>query len=166
MTGLSFKDWFQVEELMPWIRSRLKKLVSNPSDREDIASEVYLVLAKVLKGDRARPTDPQKIYAWLNQVVKGVVSEYFRKKQPHLMPHDSPLLDRPIEPETSPMELQYIKRAVDELPEYMRQVIVMYYFQDKKFGEIAQELGIPISTAKRRAFDGRQLLKTRLEKYQ
>lgn len=164
---MGFKDWFQVEELMPWIRARLNKLVANPSDREEIAGNIFVVLARALKEPDIRPQDPKVLYGWLNQVVKNQVSHYFKKKRPVLMPDDSPILANVgKDADPHPMEFEYIKRAVDELPDYMRQVIIMYYFDDKPFGQIAQELGIPLSTAKRRAFDGREKLRGVLQKYQ
>jgi RNA polymerase sigma-70 factor (ECF subfamily) len=57
---------------------------------------------------------------------------------------------------------RYVRRALSGLPAEMRQVIVMKEYEGLKFSEIAEILGIPISTVKTRMYTGLSELRKRL----
>jgi RNA polymerase sigma-70 factor (ECF subfamily) len=56
-----------------------------------------------------------------------------------------------------------VRRALQGLPADMRQVIIMKEYEGLKFSEIAEILGIPISTVKTRMYTGLAELRKRLE---
>lgn len=56
----------------------------------------------------------------------------------------------------------HVKRALQGLPPEMRQVIVMKEYEGLKFAEIAEILGIPLSTVKTRMYAGLCELRKRL----
>src|SRR5499427_933615 len=58
---------------------------------------------------------------------------------------------------------RHVRRALQGLPAEMRQVIVMKEYEGLKFSEIADVLGIPISTVKTRMYTGLTELRKRLE---
>lgn len=58
---------------------------------------------------------------------------------------------------------RHVRRALQGLPAEMRQVIIMKEYEDLKFAEIADILGIPISTVKTRMYTGLAELRKRLE---
>jgi RNA polymerase sigma-70 factor (ECF subfamily) len=45
---------------------------------------------------------------------------------------------------------QRIRASVDRLPEFLRQVLLLAYYQGLKYREIADILGIPVGTVKSR----------------
>jgi RNA polymerase sigma-70 factor (ECF subfamily) len=45
---------------------------------------------------------------------------------------------------------QRVRASVDQLPEFLRQVLVLAYYQGLKYREIAEILGIPVGTVKSR----------------
>jgi RNA polymerase sigma-70 factor (ECF subfamily) len=45
---------------------------------------------------------------------------------------------------------EWARRAVDELPPHLREVVLLIYFQGLKFREATETLGIPLGTAKSR----------------
>jgi RNA polymerase sigma-70 factor (ECF subfamily) len=55
-----------------------------------------------------------------------------------------------------------VRRALQGLPAEMRQVIVMKEYEGLKFSEIADILGLPVSTVKTRMYTGLSELKKRL----
>ena len=57
----------------------------------------------------------------------------------------------------------HVRRALQGLPPEMRQVIVMKEYEGLKFVEIAEILGIPLSTVKTRMYTGLSELRKRLE---
>lgn len=58
---------------------------------------------------------------------------------------------------------RYVRRAIQALPPDMRQVIIMKEYDGLKFSEIAEILGIPVSTVKTRMYTGLAELRKRLE---
>jgi RNA polymerase sigma-70 factor (ECF subfamily) len=57
---------------------------------------------------------------------------------------------------------QHVRRALQAIPAEMRQVIVMKEYDGLKFSEIAEILGIPLSTVKTRMYTGLTELRKRL----
>jgi RNA polymerase sigma-70 factor (ECF subfamily) len=60
-------------------------------------------------------------------------------------------------PAPGPVELaqgeegrQHVRAAVDRLPDFLRQVVVLAYYQGLKYREVADILGIPVGTVKSR----------------
>lgn len=58
---------------------------------------------------------------------------------------------------------RHVRRALQGLPADMRQVIVMKEYEGLKFSEIADILGIPVSTVKTRMYTGLSELRKRLD---
>jgi RNA polymerase sigma-70 factor (ECF subfamily) len=58
-----------------------------------------------------------------------------------------------------------VRRAVNALPPELRSVVVMKEFEDLTFQEIADALGVPLSTVKSRLYTALKQLRLRLEKY-
>lgn len=58
---------------------------------------------------------------------------------------------------------RHVRKALQGLPAEMRQVIVMKEYEGLKFSEIADVLGIPISTVKTRMYTGLSEMRKRLE---
>ena len=59
-----------------------------------------------------------------------------------------------------------IRRAVMELPEKMRQVVILFYTEDMKITEIAEILRISEGTVKSRLHSAKKKLRERLEHYE
>lgn len=57
---------------------------------------------------------------------------------------------------------RHVRRALQGLPSDMRQVIIMKEYEGLKFSEIAEVLGIPLSTVKTRMYTGLTELRKRL----
>jgi RNA polymerase sigma-70 factor (ECF subfamily) len=56
-----------------------------------------------------------------------------------------------------------ILRAVQDLPESYREVVIMKYLDERSYKEISETLGITIETIESRLFRARKLLRTRLQ---
>lgn len=56
-----------------------------------------------------------------------------------------------------------IRRAVHNLPDKLRVLVLLYYMEDRDIGEIAEMMHLPKGTIKSRLFKARELLKQELE---
>ena len=63
-------------------------------------------------------------------------------------------------------ERELVRKAVDELPDKMRVVVLMYYMEDLSMEEIAKALGIPTGTVKSRLHQAKARLKERMVGYE
>jgi len=45
---------------------------------------------------------------------------------------------------------QLVRHSVDQLPEFLRQVVILAYYQGLKYRDVAEVLGIPVGTVKSR----------------
>ena len=84
-------------------------------------------------------------------------SPWHRRRTPGEVPES---LAAPPDPEPGDDTLV---RAVQRLPEKYRAVVVLHYYQELKAREIAQALGMPVSTVTVRLSRARTLLKKELE---
>ena len=55
-------------------------------------------------------------------------------------------LDQTLESETR----EQVRACVDKLPEFLRQVLVLVYYQGLKYREVAEILDVPVGTVKSR----------------
>lgn len=60
-------------------------------------------------------------------------------------------------------ERRYVQRAVDDLPEKYRVIILLYYMEELPVSQIADLLHLPPGTVKSRLFQARKLLRKQLE---
>lgn len=60
--------------------------------------------------------------------------------------------------------LSHVRAAVNSLPPELRQVIVMKEFEELTFQEIAETLGLPLSTVKSRVYTALKQLRMKLER--
>jgi RNA polymerase sigma-70 factor (ECF subfamily) len=53
---------------------------------------------------------------------------------------------------------EWVRRAIDSLPESLRQTLILAYYQDLKYREIAEILDVPVGTVKSRLHSALQKL--------
>jgi RNA polymerase sigma factor (sigma-70 family) len=91
--------------------------------------------------------------AWLFRIATNKFNDHWRSRGREKSAHEGlRLISDQSFPEASQrlsgteQELK-LKRAIDRLPEAQRQVLLLRYYSDLKFTEIAQMLGCPLNTA-------------------
>ncbi len=131
---------------------------------EDALQEVFLRLYRAR--DRYQPTGQFSTYIF--QIAKNYYLAQARKKKARgeemslahedrngFRPFENLRVNERIEPEVHLLE-EYrkhgIRRAIAALPEHLKLVFVMSHFEDMKYAEIAEVLGIAVGTVKSRMF--------------
>ncbi|MCK6441042.1 MAG: sigma-70 family RNA polymerase sigma factor [Planctomycetes bacterium] len=130
---------------------------------EDIAQETLTVACARLNDLR----EPQAFHGWLAAIARSCVSRATRRMRPDfiedvrdaaaLVPDPSPLDDV-----GSRETVQMIRGCIAGLSEKSRAVIERHYLQGESVEQIAQTLGIPAGTVKRRLHDAREQMRFKL----
>ena len=171
------------EEAFSVIVGRYEKFVysavfaelKDPDDAFDVSQEVFIRLYNAAGGFRFEST----LKTWLYRMCKNCAYDYMRKFYRHKAvqlsyksPEEETAEDVEVVSETTPEEeilrrekINAVRKAVTELPEDMRDVIVLREFEDMQYSEIAQVLGISEGTVKSRISRAREHLKKVLENF-
>lgn len=139
-------------------------LVRNREDALDLVQEVFLRLYE--KVHSYRPGE--SFQAWLMQIARNLSIDFLRRsktrKKDSLDGLDLDRADLAIDRE-DPDRFQtgeLIRRAVLALPEKQRLVFILHHFDELKYEEIAERLGIALGTVKSLHFKAIQNLRKAL----
>ncbi len=145
----------------------LLKMVSNPSDAEDLTIEAF---GKAFKNIR-QYTPNYAFSTWLFKIATNNCIDFIRKKKlnnisidqsshnedsmPMTIPSDG--LD-PEENMISQQKVLLLRSVVSKLKPRYRKLIELRYFYEYSYEEISAELELPIGTVKAQLFRARELL--------
>jgi RNA polymerase sigma-70 factor (ECF subfamily) len=155
------------------------RMTRNREEAEDLVQETYL------KAVRSAHLFDESLNgrAWLYKILTNSFRDRYRKKvkspaQVDIDEHGDYLLYDQISesiPEKSPGESiekfmhqfmdDEVKRAIDELPDQFRLVVVLSDIEGFTYKEIAEIIDAPIGTVMSRLFRGRKLLQKELWEY-
>lgn len=146
-------------------KKNIKAIIRNIIGREneDIEQEVYI---KVWRN--TGKNNIEKIHQWVNKVTANTCKDFLKSKQyrvEHMKVDDENVINEIKETKTpekilnSKQRQKMILKAVDNLPKKMKEVIILYEFEQKSYEEISQKVGVPIGTVKSRLFCAREILK-------
>ncbi|MCW2963699.1 MAG: hypothetical protein JWO17_951 [Actinomycetia bacterium] len=123
------------------------------AEAEDVTQEVFADAAAALSR-RALLTEEQSL-AWLYTVARRRLADEARRATRRLNPVDAPLELAPTpESEYGRAVAQGITRALRELPEGQRKVVLLKLFDGLSFAEIGHRVGITEAAAKMRCVRG------------
>ena len=123
------------------------KLTGDRTLSEDLVQEVFLRILKYRQS--YRPGTPFR--SWIYQIARNARVDHFRKfpyqttLDPEMLP---PVLPRDSAQENQ--EAQLLQRALMQLPEEKREILLLCRFQELKYQEIAELLGCELATVKTR----------------
>ena len=131
-------------------------MVKSEDVANDIFQDTFVKVVTTLK--QGRYTDTGRFAAWLTRIARNLVIDFFRQEKSlgKLSTDDSDidilnrreLSDGTIEDEMIDLQRQDDVRALlRRLPDNQRRVIVMRYYKNLSFKEIASATGVSINTA-------------------
>lgn len=127
--------------------------MKHPADAEDVLQEVFIKrLYQSPEFD-----SPEHERRWLFRVAVNQCRDEWKRHRRRDLPLDT------AELVVLPPEEREVLEAVMALPEKLRTVIHLYYYEGYAVREIAQLLGVTVSTVKMRMKRGRDALRERLE---
>jgi len=137
-------------------------VLRNDADAEDIAQEALVKAFRNFDGLRER----NRFRAWLVRVSFRLALDRLRSSKRRGIREAEWIREqertRPAESETSPEFQQRLERAMAELPEKLRFVLLLSAMDGHSLDEVAALLAIPVGTVKSRLFFARKKLAEKL----
>mgnify|MGYP003576130186 CR=1 FL=1 len=144
------------------------KMINNKDDAMDLTVETFGKAFENL--DRYKPDFA--FSTWLFRIATNNSIDFIRKKRLSVISIDNMVDeegdDRPLQiksdthnPEETSIKKQQskeLKDIVDKLPSRYKTLIVLRYFDELSYEEIAQQLDLPLGTVKAQLFRARDLL--------
>lgn len=128
------------------------------SAAEDITQETFLRAYRGLHALRSAAAAK----SWLLTIARHEFSRWSRKSIAATV--ESPVDKADETQPTQQLETQeWLQRAMAELPTEFRMVILMHYFEQLSYAQIAEQLEVPIGTVMSRLSRGRNHLRVALE---
>ena len=157
-----------VEAYQKPVFSLCYRMLSNAGDAEDAAQEAFLRAYKNLNR-----YDPERSFAtWLLSIASHYCIDQLRKRRLTTFSIDDEKHDwwQPPDPGPSP-EIRLVsderqaqmQQLLDTLPQKDRAALVLHYWYDHSYEEIAESLSISVSAVKSRLYRARRVL---AEQYQ
>jgi RNA polymerase sigma-70 factor (ECF subfamily) len=165
-----------VDEYQDKIHGYVYRMLGDAEEAEDVAQETFLRAFQSLPSFRGAAS----FHTWLYRIASNLsidVARRNRRQKDGAFSLDEPMessdgdYDREIADEgagpeqlTARREVQeLVRRAIGDLPEKLRTVVVLYELQGESYEDIAEILGCPLGTVKSRLFNARAELKDKLE---
>lgn len=152
----------------PQIFSLMYRMVHVRTEAEDLVQEAFMKAFSSLRNFNFE----YAFSTWLYKIATNNCIDHLRKKKLNMLSIDAPVSYKDSEYHIELPDLTYypdkdmirrehnliIQKAIDELPEKYKRVILLRHSEELSYEEIAQLLRIPIGTVKARLFRARELL--------
>ncbi len=135
--------------------------VRNADDALDIVQEsVYKAIAS-----RGSLKKPEYIKTWFYRIVVNTSLDFLRKRKRRAIVDEDALanLNLATVDEYENFDLQ---KALENLPDMYRSVVILRYFEDLKIEEIAEVLSENVNTVKTRLYKALEKLRIKLSAYE
>lgn len=136
--------------------SYILRIVKNRDIADDIFQETFVKIIMTLK--QGRYAESGKFGAWLTRIAHNLIIDHFRqeKSENSISTDDEEvnllnrrdLCDENIEDLMVNDQIRTdVRRIIEALPKAQREVLMMRYYSDMSFKEIADATGVSINTA-------------------
>ena len=134
------------------------RLSGSTADAEDLTQHAFLTAhAKI-----AQLRDPSSAKSWLCAIVRNAYLKDRRgpgRVVAALLDNLAAPLESPTDPDFDEHQLQ---AALNELPEEFRSPLILFYFEEFSYKEIAEQMNVPLGTIMSRLSRARALLRRKL----
>ncbi|MDR1683288.1 MAG: sigma-70 family RNA polymerase sigma factor [Candidatus Symbiothrix sp.] len=147
---------FLLNRLKSNVYSYIYFIVRNREMTEDIFQDTFVKAITTIK--QGRYTETGKFRAWINRIAHNLIIDYYRQeKNEQTISNDDcevdllnnvKLADGTIEDAmVKDQILSDVKKLINYLPDNQKEVLLLRYYQNLSFKEIADITGVSINTA-------------------
>lgn len=156
-----------VEKYQGMVSAVTLNIVGDYAQSEDLAQETFLTAWKKLSELR----DPEKSASWLYGIARYVSLQWREKQRKNLLHNASELDEQKVSDRENALQtrhqeqsLQLVWSSVKELPETLREPLLLYYRYSRSVAEIAESMQLSEQAVRQRLSRGRKMLKAEVEK--
>ncbi len=123
------------------------RFCTNEADAEDILQEAFVSAFKNIKSFKGTAS----FGAWLKRIVINTALNHLKTKKiafEEIKDSMEPVNEPEIDFEKDELSIQRIQEAMKRLPQGYRTVLTLYLFEGYDHNEIAEILGVSVSTSK------------------
>src|SRR5438445_4490015 len=136
------------------------RLSGSSADAEDLTQEAFCKAQNSLGQLR----EPDRAKAWLFSILRNAYLHRIRADRQHRCVSLDGIGDLPetsLEPLPS-IDPEQLQRTLNELPEIFRTPVILYYFEDFSYRDIAEQMDLPLGTVMSRLARAKVYLRARL----
>jgi RNA polymerase sigma-70 factor (ECF subfamily) len=136
------------------------RLSGGSADAEDLTQEAFCKAQDHLSQLR----EPDRAKAWLFSILRNAYLHRLRSERRERsvsLDSISDLAEPSPEP-LPPVDPEQLQHALDDLPELFRTPVILYYFEDFSYRDIAEQMDMPIGTVMSRLARAKAYLRERL----
>ncbi|MBO8168549.1 MAG: sigma-70 family RNA polymerase sigma factor [Thermoanaerobacteraceae bacterium] len=144
------------------------RLTNDFNEAQDLAQEVFLHLYQVLDKFDGR----YKFFSWMYKVATNYCYTALKRNSSNEVSLEKVIDFTPLRPATGnePEEhcearetQRLVREAIKQLPEKYRIPIVLRYLEEFSYQQIAEAMGVPVTTVETRLYRGKALLQKKLK---
>lgn len=157
--------WPTVEELVPLYYAALYRyayrLAGSAGEAEDLTQETFCTA----QAKRGQLRDPGRVKSWLFSILRNA---YLHRQRARKRLRAVPLADldgfaaEAADSELPLVEPGRLQEVLGALPEEYRSPLILYYFEEFSYREIAEHMGVPLGTVMSRLARAKEHLRRRL----
>ena len=139
-------------------------IIGQKEEAEDVLQQVFL---SVWKSRKTFDPEKGKLSTWLYRItVNECMKKQHHKKEPVMDLVENARLkevtDDPVQSIMKKEQYESLLKAVNNLDSKHRSILVLRYFNDLSYDDIAKVAGIPLGTVKSRINNGLRLLREKV----
>lgn len=134
------------------------RLTGSAADAEDLTQEAFCKAQA--KQEQLR--DPGAARAWLFSILRNAYLHRVRTNRHHLSLDEVGDLPEPLPEPLPPVEPERLQQALNDLPEAFRTPVILYYFEEFSYRDIAGQMEVPLGTVMSRLARAKAFLRGRL----
>lgn len=153
-----------VAEQQRYVYSIAMSITKNPADAADLTQDALIRFIRAIGSYRGET----KLSTWLYRLVVNLGIDRMRRRGvPPIrldddnvnldVPSDDPVDDLPATVERAE-QAQAVRAALAQLPDAQRLALTLHYFEDLRYEDIAEVMGIPLNTVKSHIRRGKEKL--------
>lgn len=135
-----------------------RMMQSSPEQIADITQEIWVAIFRALP----RLLDASKFKPWAFRIARDRIYREYRRRKLLVQPIDETMIDElPDETRDAAigMDLEQLQHCLAIISPEHREALVLRFFEDMSYEEIARVTGVTVGTVRSRIHYGKQILK-------